>query len=319
MRGNALVDLRQPYLMHYGNGWGPTRLPENFRNCLVDFNHVRIRSGVPLMEDAGPKVRTLEEIRKEYGWEFHGDIGTYDEARNDLTPETLGGSAVTFRVPWGEKSHLARPMLSDAKINGKWPAAAEVGPGGISTPLFFWRFSDGDYNERAFADWGDWPWYCNDVAWEPFGGGLGPADKDDHLGCRWYVGADENFGKNPDGRPVKVEGPGCVAELSLGKRWLVLQGVAPERIPPQGLGYWTPWLATVEGAKMTVTLKMRGKDIVPTAKPANHSSELMAGKGARPFICSSSTRPARTAGEPTSSAANRHPVGRTARPSPGPS
>ncbi len=266
LRGNAMIDLPQPYLMHYGNGWGPTRSPENFRNCLVDFNHVRLRKDVPLMDDAGKKVRTLDEVRKDYGWELHGDIGLYDKDKNDLTPESMGGSAMTFRVPWGERSNLARPMLSDAGINGKFPAAAEVGSCGPCTPLFFWRFSDGNYDERVFGNSVDWPWYCNDQSWEPACWDL---DKGERLGCRWYVGAEENLGKDAAGKPVKVpDNLGIIAELSLGNRWLVLKGITPENVPPQGLGYWTPWLSTVEGAKMTVTLKIRGKDIAPTAKGA---------------------------------------------------
>ena len=36
LRGNAMVDVPQPYLMHFSAGWGKTRFPENFRNCLVD-------------------------------------------------------------------------------------------------------------------------------------------------------------------------------------------------------------------------------------------------------------------------------------------
>ena len=195
----------------------------------------------------------------------------YDKDKNDLTPESLGGSVVTFRVPWGPNSHLARPMLSDAGINGKWPSTAEMNAN-ISTPSFFWRFSDGNYSERVFGDQYtfNWPWYCNDVSWQPVGGQLllGPlGDKGESHGCQWYIGADENFGKAADGKPMKIdEGLMNTGELSIGNRWLVVKGVTPEKVPPQGLGYWSPWLATVEGAKMTVSLKIRGKDIVPTSK-----------------------------------------------------
>ena len=78
------------------------------------------------MVDAGKKLHSIEEIRKTYGWEIHGEGRVYDPQKNDLTPEFLGASTVTFRLPWGPKSHLARPMLSDAHINGKWPAAPET-------------------------------------------------------------------------------------------------------------------------------------------------------------------------------------------------
>ena len=196
MRGNALIDLAQPYLMHFSAGWGRTQFPENFRNCLVDFNRVRMRKDVPLIDDACTKVRTLDEVRKQYGWELHGDFATYDKDKNDLTPESMGGSAVTFRVPWGEKSHLARPMLSDAGINGKWPSTAEMA-NNISVPSFFWRFSDGNYNDRTFSDGFafNWPWYHNDVSWQPEGGDLLSGDKGQRLGCQWYIGAEERLRK----------------------------------------------------------------------------------------------------------------------------
>ena len=95
------------------------------------------------MNDAGTMVRTLEEVRSTYGWEKHGDIGTYNKDKNDLTPESMGSSTVTFRVPWGLKSYQARPMLSDAAINGKWPSTAEMA-NNISVPslllaVFGWQ------------------------------------------------------------------------------------------------------------------------------------------------------------------------------------
>ena len=62
----------------------------------------------------------------------------YDAAKNDLTPEAMGGSTVTYRVPWGPNTHLARPMPSDAEINGKWPAAAEMS-NTCGAPSFFYR------------------------------------------------------------------------------------------------------------------------------------------------------------------------------------
>ena len=35
-----------------------------------------------------------------------------------------------------------------------------------------------------------------------------------------------------------------------GNRWLVMTGLSPEKIPPQGIGYWRPGAsATVEGAR----------------------------------------------------------------------
>ena len=45
-----------------------------------------------------------------------------------------------------------------------------------------------------------------------------------------------------------------------GNSWLVMEGVNAEKMLPQGVGYWTPTLGAAPGAKITVSLKMRGKE-----------------------------------------------------------
>ena len=46
-----------------------------------------------------------------------------------------------------------------------------------------------------------------------------------------------------------------------GNVWLVMEGVEPEKMLPQGTGYWSPLLGAAPGAKITVSLKMRGKNL----------------------------------------------------------
>jgi hypothetical protein len=48
--------------------------------------------------------------------------------------------------------------------------------------------------------------------------------------------------------------------------WLTMEGLDPEKMLPQGLGYWSPCLGAVRGAKITVSLKLRGKDLVSTSR-----------------------------------------------------
>ena len=58
--------------------------------------------------------------------------------------KAMGGSVVTFRIPWGKHSGEARPMLADAAVNGHWPGAVlstDIG----SVPCYFWRVADGNY------------------------------------------------------------------------------------------------------------------------------------------------------------------------------
>ena len=146
MRGNALVDPPGGYLQHYGFGWGKSPYPEGFSNCWADYNRSRIRPEYPVLNDAGTKYKTLEEVRAKFGWEIHGECKPYDPDHNDLTPESMGGSTVTFRLPWGPRTYLARPMLSDSAVNGKFPAAAETAMT-LSAPSFFWRVADGNCDD----------------------------------------------------------------------------------------------------------------------------------------------------------------------------
>ena len=56
------------------------------------------------------------------------------------------------------------------------------------------------------------------------------------------------------------------SEYSAGSHFLVLEGKTVEKIPPQGVGYWSPLLAAVPGAKITVSLRIRGKDMASSDK-----------------------------------------------------
>ena len=158
-------------------------------------------------------------------------------------------------------------MLSDAGINGKWPSTAEMA-NNIAVPSFFWRFSDGDYNDRTFSDGYafNWPWYHNDVSWQPEGGDLLTGDKGQRFGCQWYIGAEQNFGKDANGKPVKVEGIQSTGELSMGNRWLVVKAVTPENVPRRAWDTGRPGCPPLKGAKITVSLRMRGKGIISSEK-----------------------------------------------------
>jgi hypothetical protein len=54
--------------------------------------------------------------------------------------------------------------------------------------------------------------------------------------------------------------------MTQGRFWLVVEGMSPEKMLPQGVGYWTPLLGAAPGAKITVSLKMRGKDLAAGEK-----------------------------------------------------
>lgn len=254
-RGNAFIDVPNGYLQHFGAGWGPADTQEGFTNCLVDWNRVRFRKDSPVMIDGKDRIRDLKIIREQYGWEKHGDIKEYNKEKNDLTPESLGATTVTFRLPWGKKTHLSRPMLADGGITGRWPAAPQSSTTAAS-PSFFWKVADGDLNDSILNKYE--PWFQFESRWQahsPAGYGLG-----ENNGCQWLIGGEEKYFK-PMG---KIENDLSVSERSSGNHYLVMRGIKPEKIPPQGVGYWSPTLATIEGAKIKVSMKVRGKDLAPT-------------------------------------------------------
>jgi len=60
--------------------------------------------------------------------------------------------------------------------------------------------------------------------------------------------------------------------------WLVVEGVDPAKMLPQGAGFWTPYLGAAPGAKIAVSLKIRGKDLVSDDPPSPEGLRR-AGKG----------------------------------------
>jgi hypothetical protein len=268
LRGNALVNPDGGYLHFYGPGWGQTPYPEAFTNSLVDFNRIRAKAGATLINDggAGRQVKTIDDIRKIYGWEIHGEAKTYDPNHNDLTPEAMGGSTVTYRVPWGKRSHLARPMLANADVECKWPAAPELVSVGLDTPAFFWQIADGNGDPHPLIPGMWWlPVYSRHLPNSKNGYDLGA-----NMGCRWHVDAERKF------PPMLMKVPGFAEQVktnrefivsySCGNHWLVMEGRDPAKIPAQGVGYWSPPLAIAAGAQVTVSLKIRGKDLESSEK-----------------------------------------------------
>lgn len=264
LRGNAFADAPAGYLQIYGRGIGEAYLKNSgytgsmydkgIRNSWADYNVGRIKAGAAWIVN-GPKhkLRSMEEIRKEFGWEEHGDIQTSVPGKNDLTPESMGGSTVTFRVPWGPRSHLARPMLCDSQVEAQWPAAAETYTD-ITTPSFFWRVADGNNDHGVFRTGA--PTWMRHMPTSTKGTELG-----ENNGCIWFMDAETKF---PEG--TKVEGWANVPMSSMGNHWLVMKGVTPASIPDQGIGYWSPVLATAPGAKVKVSLRIRGRSIEPTER-----------------------------------------------------
>ncbi len=253
LRGNAFTGIHQGYLGGADHG-GNSLYPEAWARAFVDYNRARIlpNDWVCFVGNTGI-ITSLEELQKKYGFDLHGEVKFCEPKDNDLTPESMGGSTVTFRIPWGPNSHLARPMLADAKIEGRWPGVPEYAGGRM--PAFFWRVVDGDYNPDTLA--GAYPECDFEQKWSP--SCSAGYDQGENHGVSFYVGGDDKY---PDPK-MHIEAPDNRAENTNGNRWLVIQGLKPKEMPACGVGWWTPYLAAAPGAKINVSFKVRTKDLAP--------------------------------------------------------
>ena len=115
-RNNAFTNVHMGYIGGADHGTD-TENPLAFSRAFVDFNRIRVLPNDYTLFRAGKTFcRTLEEIQQKYGWDLHGELKTAgkdymievnsketEDKNIDLTPESMGGSTVTFRLPWGKR------------------------------------------------------------------------------------------------------------------------------------------------------------------------------------------------------------------------
>ena len=159
LRGNGFYNPKYGYLANFGRGYGRAPYPESFTNCMVDYNRIWIAppkgdavagSKTLLINDGagGKKYSNLEEIRQKFSWERHGEVLPSANQTAAQAVEAMGGSVATFRVPWGNAGE-ARPMLSAADTEFRWPAVADGDPTPCM-PQFFWHVADGHDDMAPF-------------------------------------------------------------------------------------------------------------------------------------------------------------------------
>ena len=155
-------------------------------------------------------------------------------------------------------------MLANADVNCHWPGA--VLSQNSDMPCYFWRAADGNYDAGPLWNIANATTRKHHLLWQR---GCSPGDAP-ILGCHWYLDCEEKY---PPGLGEKVpwhkdliHAWGHRIAWTNGNVWLVVEGVEPDKMAPQGLGFWTPLLGTAPARKTTVSLKMRGKDLAPTDK-----------------------------------------------------
>jgi hypothetical protein len=269
LRRNAFINPPHGYLTGFASGWGQYAWPEVFRNCLVDRNRIWLaKDGLLINEGGARKYKTLDEVRKEFRWELNGEVFPYNKDQDTVesVAQAMGGRVATFRIPWGKHSHEARPLLASARGNCPWPGAV-LSTDTSSVPCYFWRIADGNY--RADPLLGGYASFAYHDYWLAGGGG---ANTGENNGCRWYSDAEGKFPADLEEKTPCRKGHlqewGWKMCYTTADFWLVMEGLKPDKMLPQGVGYWTPYLGAAPGAKVTVALQMRGKELVSTDKGA---------------------------------------------------
>jgi hypothetical protein len=124
--------------------------------------------------------------------------------------------------------------------------------------------ADGNYEPPVPAEWARFTYHDT---WLTAGGGEGQGEVN---GCRWYNDADGKFPsdleeKTPCRKGVLNQWNWKMAYTE-GNAWIVMEGISPDKMLAQGTGYWSPCLGAAPGAKVTISLRMQGKDLASSEK-----------------------------------------------------
>ena len=227
--------------------------PESFYNCMVDYNRIWTAPNAALINDSGTgrKYSSLDEIRQKFHWEHHGEVPPLANQTAAQAVAAMGGSVATCRVPWGKRRWASASHALAADAEFRWPAIVDCDffP---YLPQFFWHAADGHDDMSLFRN----PSSClnTDTAycWQPCsaqGYGMG-----ENVGCRWYCYAEAKYPADIAKLNVPMTGFNTLKsddgtwthcpKWSNGNHWLVMEGVTPQKMLPQGMGYWSPRLAT---------------------------------------------------------------------------
>jgi len=152
-------------------------------------------------------------------------------AVRDATPADVGLGLTTFRVADAKDPSELLTMIGNAGCEFEDPAHVNLLP-------YFWRPGTGDRAERTFVY----------AAYTGLPGGV------------------DTFAYPGAGGTVTLRGDTNIVHA--GYRCLEVNGIDTNRIPAEGLGFWSPILPARPGDVMQVSLWVRGKDLKPMAGSA---------------------------------------------------
>ena len=195
---------------------------------FIDQNVYWPPEGRDLASIGANKCESLADVRRLAGYEIGGEVA--NEA-----PEDMGLGTVTFRAADRKNSDEILMMVGN---NG----CELVDPVDNSGLPYFWRPGTGDGDEHMFRFW----------AYTP----LKPA-REAHSGVMYSYAYRGSCG----GTVASAAFQGQAART--GRRCLEVDGQLPEKIPQEGLGWWSPSLPARPGDTIDVRFWVRGNELAP--------------------------------------------------------
>ncbi|MBT5612986.1 MAG: hypothetical protein HN742_34810 [Lentisphaerae bacterium] len=197
---------------------------------FIDHNVYWPRPDHDLASIGAHKCRSLDDVRRVSGYESNGEVA--NEA-----PEDMGLGTITFRAADRKNSDEVLMMIGN---NG----CELLDPVDNSGLPYFWRPGTGDGEEHMFRFWA----YT----------GIKPA-REAHGGVMYSYAYRGSCG----GALASAAFKGQSART--GRRCLEVDGQRPEKIPEEGLGWWSPSIPARPGDTIHIGFWARGSELAPVA------------------------------------------------------
>jgi hypothetical protein len=222
------------------NGVGAGTGPDRDKQIAHAFDHntyMLPKDGV-LFQFEGKQYKDLESLRADLGQEIHGTLV------REFEPGSLG--LVTFRVPGTQKPWEPVPMFgnpscnrTDVKVN--WPE------------VYFWQ--RGSFRGVEPYGWGAAPGVKGM-------GGMTRGTTNGFVRQLWT--SNIAYNNNYPGATVEAFLDDPTAARS-DKVCLQVCAIPGKSITPEGLGYWSPDLPTVDAAQIDVSLWIKARQVQPAS------------------------------------------------------
>ena len=223
---------------------------------MVDRNRIWAGPEALLINDGGEakKYQSIDDIRKEFGWEIHGKVQPYDPAKDTVesvaqemggsvgdVPHSLGQAQRRGQADAGQRpGPLPLARCTDSRsARGRCPRSSGASPTAITIPRCCGTVMG---------------LLCSTSSGCPLAVVRSETShsRPDRGYC-WYVDAEPKYPDKVEdkmtGRKGQLQQWNMRVNYAGGKFWLVAKGSDPQKMLPQGVGYWSPCLGRCAGGE----------------------------------------------------------------------